>query len=86
MNYSATGRGYVPAIAHCSCGEDKQCDAHRRLARAEQLRSHWWTFALRAARRFHAATTTHERTLAWRELRRVPEETGRRALYAEARP
>ncbi len=69
-----------------TCSESTTCPPCRRSARAEQLRLHWWNVALGYARRFHAATTTHDRTLAWRELRRVPEETGRRALYAEARP
>jgi hypothetical protein len=69
-----------------TCSSTTTCPPCRRSARAEQLRLHWWNVALGYARRFHAATTTHDKTLAFRALRGVPRRTGEMALFEEARP
>ncbi len=77
-----------PFAHHCdgTCGDDNECSNSLRSKRAQELAEYWWTFALRAARRFHAATTTHDKTLAFRALRGVPRRTGEMALFEEARP
>ncbi len=69
-----------------TCGSTTTCQSCRRSARAEQLRLHWWNVALGYARRFHAATTTRDKTLAFRALRRVPRRTAEQAFFLEGAP
>ncbi len=76
----------TPHTCNGTCADDHACASQLRHARAETLRLHWWNVALCAARRYHAATTVHERTLAFRALRRVPRRTAEMALYREAMP
>lgn len=73
---------------HCdaTCSSTTTCPPCRRSARAEQLRRHWWNVAIGYARRFHAATTTHDKTLAFRALRRVPRRTAEQAFFLEGAP